>query len=252
VPPLRPTTPTMADVSSLQIIDRENDSLLFRIAGSSALALEVDGQLHCPQVTSIEYEVIDGMVVTQGAAASERGQFWFQPAKQLQEVEALRSLARQADVPFLELDSPLPEAIESLLVDDTLKESRPGVRILYNRVLNIYPTTEDALAAVSRNSALVLPYLNKPYHVDGSWRILTEMMGEEEALAVVNKNPGLLTCNPAGLKGASVGDIKRAAMLVEIVEAVPVSARWGLVAVVTAGFTVLIGNGLLDSWQLAN
>jgi len=154
VPPLRPTTPTMADVSSLQIIDRENDSLLFRIAGSSALALEVDGQLHCPQVTSIEYEVIDGMVVTQGAAASERGQFWFQPAKQLQEVEALRSLARQADVPFLELDSPLPEAIESLLVDDTLKESRPGVRILYNRVLNIYPTTEDALAAVSRNSAL--------------------------------------------------------------------------------------------------
>jgi len=99
---------------------------------------------------------------------------------------------------------------------------------------------------------VVLPYLNKPYHVDGSWRILTEMMGEEEALAVVNKNPGLLTCNPAGLKGASVGDIKRAAMLVEIVEAVPVSARWGLVAVVTAGFTVLIGNGLLDSWQLAN
>jgi hypothetical protein len=32
-----------------------------------------------------------------------------------------------------------------------------------------------ALAAVARNSAIVLPYLNRPHHISGSWKVLDEM-----------------------------------------------------------------------------
>ena len=64
----------------------------------------------------------------------------------------------------------------------------------------------------------MLPYLNKPFHIDGTWRILKQMMSEDEALEVVTKNPGLLTCNPGMLKDQSADTIKRAATVVHTVE----------------------------------
>ncbi len=234
--------------TELEVIDREEDTLLFRSA-DDVLALSVDGAPHCPSIKSIEYDVIDGLVITEGATGAERGQFQFQPDQQLQQAEALRALATQTGVPFRELETPLPPSIEALLVDDDLKQSRPGVRILYNRILNVYPNEEAALDAVARNSALVLPYLNKPFHIDGSWRVLTEVMSEAEALEVITKNPGVLTSNPVGLRGASADEIKRAAALVDVVEALPVSARWGAVAVATAGATSLILGGFSSSFQ---
>lgn len=230
------------DVTQLEVIDREDDVLLFRTA-SEGLALDVDGQPHCPSIKSIEYDIVDGVVVTEGATGAERGQFTFRHDRQLQEAETLKLLAVQTGVEFRELETPLPEAIEALLIDDDLKASRPGVRILYNRILDIYPSEEAALEAIGRNSALVLPYLNKPFHIDGSWVVLKQMMSEAEALEVVTKNPGLLTCNPIGLKGASADDVKRAALVVDTVEALPLGARWGLVAAVTLGVTSIIAGG---------
>ena len=188
---------TMAAAQELELVDLEEDTLLFRMAADNVLELSVDGTRHCPSIKSIEYDV------TQGATGAERGQFQFQPERQLQQAEALRALAAQTGVPFRELDTPLPPSIEALLVDDDLKESRPGVRILYNRVLHVYPNEDAALEAIARNSALVLPYLNKPFHIDGSWQVLTEKMSEAEALEVITKNPGVLTSNPIGLRGAS-------------------------------------------------
>ena len=240
---------TMAAAQELELVDLEEDTLLFRMAADNVLGLSVDGTRHCPSIKSIEYDVIEGWVVTQGATGAERGQFQFQPERQLQQAEALRALAAQTGVPFRELDTPLPPSIEALLVDDDLKESRPGVRILYNRVLHVYPNEDAALEAIARNSALVLPYLNKPFHIDGSWQVLTEKMSEAEALEVITKNPGVLTSNPIGLRGASADEIKRAAAVVDVVEAVPVNARWGAVAVATAGATWLIFGGFITSFQ---
>ena len=160
----------------------------------------------------------------------------------------------------------LPDEVEELLVDDELKDSRPGVRLLWATLLGIYPTeqartvahdtyygqlhllrpaaltvasctqsycvhtydaypadqavhmrrslclhllwphfftapytccsctccaytccgrtycghaycgvppAQAAIAAVQRNSAIVLPYLNRPHHITGSWKVLT-------------------------------------------------------------------------------
>ena len=78
---------------------------------------------------------------------------------------------------------------------------------------------EDAtLAAVQRNSALIMPYMNKPAFIDGSWRVLLEMMPEADALEVVTKNPGILASNPAGLAMSDAETIKRAAGFVDGVE----------------------------------
>ena len=64
------------------------------------------------------------------------------------------------------------------------------------QLLEIFPTEAAASAAVARNSAIVLPYLNRPTHIAGSWAVLQEKFGsDEEALEVVTKNPGLLSCN---------------------------------------------------------
>ena len=53
-----------------------------------------------------------------------------------------------------------------------------------------------------------------------------KMMSEAEALDVITRNPGILACNPAGLKQAKAGDVKRAAVVVDLVEALPLGARW--------------------------
>ena len=76
---------------------------------------------------------------------------------------------------------------------------------------------------------------------------LKELMSEDEALDVVTKNPGLLTCNPASLQEQSADSIKRAAAVVDIVETVPVGARWGLLAAASAGVVALVGNGAISS-----
>ena len=72
-------------------------------------------------------------------------------------------------------------------------------------------------------------------------------MSDEEALDLVTKNPGLLTCNPASLKEQSAESLKLAAGVVDVVEKLPVGARWGAVAAVTAGVAAIIGNGAVSS-----
>ena len=58
------------------------------------------------------------------------------------------------------------------------------------RLLKVYPSEGAALAAVTRNSAIVLPYLNRPTFISGTWTVLTDKMSEEDAIEVITRNPG--------------------------------------------------------------
>ena len=111
-----------------------------------------------------------------------------------------------------------PEIEEMLEVDEELKQQRPGAVVLWARLLKVYPSEAVALEAVQRNSALIMPYLNKPAFIDGSWAVLCRMMPEAEALEVAIKNPGILACNPAGLEASDAETVKRAAGFVDGVE----------------------------------
>ena len=72
--------------------------------------------------------------------------------------------------------------VEAVLSDDTLAMQRNEVCILWGALREVYPTEAAAIAAVKKNSAVALPYLNRPMNIVGSWQVLKEFMSQEEAL----------------------------------------------------------------------
>lgn len=61
-------------------------------------------------------------------------------------------------------------------------------------------------------------------------------------MEVITKNPGVLACNPVGLKQSSASDVKRAAAVVDAVEALPLWGRYAIPSVLIAGVTWLVGT----------
>lgn len=82
-----------------------------------------------------------------------------------------------------------------------------------------------ASAAVAKNVAVVLPYMNVPSNIYGSWDVLNDMFEEDEALEIITKNPGVLGCNPKSLAEADPNQISTMAVVATGVEAVFGPAR---------------------------
>jgi hypothetical protein len=103
-----------------------------------------------------------------------------------------------------------------------VQASRPGVVLLWAHLLDVFGGDEGAaLAAALKNTAIIFPYLNRPTNIAGSWAVLQEMLGSrEEALEVVTKNPGILACNPDGLKTSNKAAVQTMAAVVDTVETV--------------------------------
>lgn len=143
----------------------------------------------------------------------------------------------------------LPQPVEDLLKDSAeLRASRPGVCILWSLLLDVYPSEQAALAAVDRNSAIVLPYLNRPTFITGTWEVLNGFMSAEEALEVVTLNPGILACNPEGLKKSNAADIQRAAKAIDAVEQVPIAGRWAITGAAVLAVCGLIAAPIVSGW----
>eukprot|EP00316_Scyphosphaera_apsteinii_P013471 CAMPEP_0119321520 /NCGR_PEP_ID=MMETSP1333-20130426/55639_1 /TAXON_ID=418940 /ORGANISM="Scyphosphaera apsteinii, Strain RCC1455" /LENGTH=206 /DNA_ID=CAMNT_0007328513 /DNA_START=338 /DNA_END=958 /DNA_ORIENTATION=+ len=128
-------------------------------------------------------------------------------------------LAVRAKVPWLGDEClMLPQQVESKLVDSELRAQRPAVRVLWALLLCIYPSQNAAIAAVERNSALVMPNLNRPFNLEGSWEVLNDMLGAEEALAVVTQNPGILASDPRLLAKSNAMTVKTVAGVVNTID----------------------------------
>jgi len=203
-----PSTRMAADSRSsypaltLEIIDAEGDLIRF-VPAEGKLQLWDDDDLQLPAIRALTYaradaairadgEDVDGDTAECDVALDRR-----EPRDLTLDLARLGVLAAQARTEWLG-DAPveLPQPVEALLVDDELRASRPGTCLLWATLLQVYPDEPSALAAVARNSAIVLPYLNRPAYISGSWREINEKMGPEDALDVVTKNPGILCCNP--------------------------------------------------------
>ena len=229
--------------TDLELSDRADDALRFTVAQDGVLQLFVENDLFCPAIRSVEYEEASGTVITRGDTEEERGEFRFVEVRKVAEAEKLRTIVNSVSGVEWRDTEPLPVAIEALLIDESLRESRPGVRLLWALLLDVYPSQEAALAAVAKNSAIVLPYLNMPRNIQGSWSVLNDLMSPEEALDVVTKNPGILACNPDGLRDSNAGSIKAAAGVVDVVDAVPVGGRYAIsIAVLGAGAALIVSN----------
>ena len=65
--------------------------------------------------------------------------------------------------------------------------------------------------AAKRNSASILPYLNRPANIIGTFEYLEEELGTEGAQDVISKNPGVLSLSPAMARQTPIEDIVKAA-----------------------------------------
>ena len=43
---------------------------------------------------------------------------------------------------------------------------------------------------------VLLPFLNTPATIRGAYAVLVDMLGKEEAAEIIEKNPGVLSCDP--------------------------------------------------------
>lgn len=235
---LRTSSPRVPSVAAsgapakVQFVDRDGDTVAFFVE-DSRLKMLVSGELYFEEVETLEYATTDGSLrQNMGEGLCQLQDTRERPAQ----AAALEALADAAGVEWLEFDT-LPELVyedgeeeeeeeivfppeidKILDIDDELRSQRPEAAILWRELKKIYPTEEAALKAVQKNTAIIMPYMTMPGFIQGSWKVLNEMMSEEEALQVVTANPGVLGCNPAGLKKSDADTVKRAAGFVDGLE----------------------------------
>ena len=112
--------------------------------------------------------------------------------------------------------SRLPEAVYRLLPDVILRTpaDAAAVAALWRAVCKVYPSEEAAAAAVVNTPSLILPWVNTPSNVAGSFAVLVDILDStESAQDVISKNPGILACNPQRLALSSAGEIKAVAAI---------------------------------------
>jgi len=124
------------------------------------------------------------------------------------------------------------------------------IAILWKEFKKCYPNEKAATEAVFKNAAVVLPQINSPTKIKGTFALLNKRLGKKVALEVITKNPGVLCCTPLSLEKQSDKDIIGAADLVEKIEenkgAIQVVAGLFIFSVPTAIFykIALINAGL--------
>jgi hypothetical protein len=68
----------------------------------------------------------------------------------------------------------------------------------------------------------ILPYLNRPVNIKGSFAYLVESLGVDGARDVIIKNPGVLTIDPKAIVQSSPADIVRAANFIDKIDSAPI------------------------------
>ena len=109
----------------------------------------------------------------------------------------------------------LPPEVDGLLSADTPRESTEA---LWAALRACYANEASAVAAATRNTGTILPYLNSPSNIYGCYDVLVGMLGTEGARDVCSKNPGILQCNPRTLALEEPSSIVAAAEQVDFFE----------------------------------
>ena len=89
---------------------------------------------------------------------------------------------------------------------------------LWKEFKKCYPSEAVAQQMLSKNTAVILPQLNSPSKIKGTYALLNKRLGKKQAQEVITKNPGVLVCSPEGLAKESDEAIINAANFVESVE----------------------------------
>lgn len=108
-----------------------------------------------------------------------------------------------------------------------------------------YGSMEKALAASRKNSQVLLPFINSPATISGANAALVELFGAAGALEIIEKNPGVLACNPSSLRTTPKKDIENAANLVDSIENLPPNLKSGIPFLTTLAIFGSVGSRLV-------
>ena len=155
----------------VQIIDREGDECRF-ILEDGELRLYVQGELFCEAIENMSYSREEGRIFIEDEEVE--GSFQIREGEEMMKAAQLAVFGRQCGAPPVQPgtaphrsaevgclsaaaaalpsgagvewdgDEPitLPDEVEKLLIDDELKDSREGVRLLWAHLLEVYPSEE--------------------------------------------------------------------------------------------------------------
>ena len=116
---------------------------------------------------------------------------------------------------------------------------------LWKEFKKCYPSEAVAQQMLSKNTAVILPQLNSPAKIKGTYALLVKRLGKKQAQEIIQKNPGVLVCSPTALAKESDESIIKAANFVESVENNKplITAASGLVyAAILGSFAYRIGT----------
>ena len=86
------------------------------------------------------------------------------------------------------------------------------------QVKKCYGSEERARAAVEANNQILCPLYSKPELMGSTYAQLVKMLGKEDALIVMDKNPMVLTCGASGLAMQTADDIKSTANVRQVLD----------------------------------
>ena len=120
---------------------------------------------------------------------------------------AWRASPRSAAAPVMALGRGMPPA--ALDITSRFKKSYDQQKLaaLWRALRESYGSEELALQAAQENPQILNPSYSRPERVKASKACLVELMGEEDAIAVMLKNPAVLQCGPA-LANAQPDEVK--------------------------------------------
>lgn len=125
---------------------------------------------------------------------------------------------------------------EAAAIAATFRTAYPqkDVELVWGALLNVYGTSDRALAAVQANPQILNPSYTFCNTILESKKVLRSVMDEEEALEVMRLNPGVLQCGPS-LEVLGAGEIKSIAMFRSMGNTIlPAPVRVGATGVLVA------------------
>lgn len=164
--------------------------------------------------------------------AAVRMQLWDR-VKQLNEANKMKTTVR---APPRARGRKLPADIKAVTRKFKKEYTRPELETLWGALLACYGTEALARQAVLDNPQIINPSYSFCNTMLASRDVLFDMMGKEEALDVMSKNPAVLQCGPS-LDTLGPDEIKGFANIRSIGNKIPEQAR-GLILAVTLGICV--------------
>lgn len=111
--------------------------------------------------------------------------------------------------------SPAPQRVSFQSGGQKKAGQEEEILILWREFKKCYKSEAVAQEMLGKNTAVILPQLNSPRKIKGTYALLNKRLGKKAAADLLLKNPGVLVCSPESLEKQSDEEIIKAADLVE-------------------------------------